>query len=50
MKIFTPDEARPSELTLNIIRQIAYAYRVMKSDGQDEGEISVSISVIFFFY
>lgn len=22
MKIFTPDEARPSELTLNIIRQI----------------------------
>ena len=36
MKIFTPDEARPSELTLNIIRQIAYAYRVMKGDGQDE--------------
>ncbi len=36
MKIFTPDEARPSELTLSVIRQIAYAYRVIKSDGQDE--------------
>lgn len=40
MKIFTPDEARPSELTLNIIRQIAYAYRVMKSDGHDEAYIT----------
>ena len=36
MKYFTPDEARPSEKTLSIIRQIAYTYRVMKRDGRDE--------------
>ncbi len=35
MKIFTPEEMKPSEKTLNIIRQIAYTYRVSKqSDGK----------------
>ena len=34
MQYFTPDEIRPSERTLNIIRQIAYTYRVMKSNGK----------------
>jgi hypothetical protein len=34
MKYFTPDEKKPSERTLNIIRQIARAYRVMKCDGE----------------
>ena len=34
MQYFTPDEIRPSENTLNIIRQIAYTYRVLKSSGK----------------
>jgi hypothetical protein len=37
MKHFTPDELRPSDKTLNLIRQIAYTYRVMKLNGQNEG-------------
>ncbi len=31
MKHFTPEDIKPSETTLNIIRQIAYTYRVVKS-------------------
>ena len=34
MQYFTPEEIRPSERTLNLIRQIAYTYRVLKSSGQ----------------
>ncbi|MDD6438368.1 MAG: hypothetical protein PUG09_09955 [Prevotella sp.] len=33
MKYFTPEEAKPSEATLNIIRQIAYTYRTFKIKG-----------------
>lgn len=33
MKHFTPEDIKPSETTLNIIRQIAYTYRVAKSAG-----------------
>lgn len=36
MKYFTPEELEPSEKTLNIIKQIAYTYRVIKSNGQNE--------------
>ena len=34
MKHFTQDELKPSELTLSIIRQIAYTYRVIKENEQ----------------
>lgn len=34
MKYFTPEDIKPSEQTLNIIRQIAYTYRVAKSTGK----------------
>lgn len=34
MKYFTHEELNPSETTLNIIRQIARTYRVIK--GQNE--------------
>ncbi len=34
MKLFTPEELKPSEKTLNIIRQIAYTYRVIKINGK----------------
>ena len=37
MKHFTPDEAKPSETTLRIIRQIAYTYRTAKCGGQQGG-------------
>ena len=34
MKYFTPETMNPSESTLELIRQIAYTYRVIKlSDG-----------------
>lgn len=37
MKNFTPtDEARPSEMTLSIIRHIAHIYRVTKNSGSDK--------------
>jgi len=31
MKNFTPKELKPRESTLNMIRQIAYTYRVVNS-------------------
>ncbi len=34
MKYFTPKEVKPSEKTLDIIRQIAYTYRAMKGTGK----------------
>lgn len=34
MKYFTPEDIKPSEQTLNIIRQIAYTYRVVKTTGK----------------
>ena len=34
MKYFTPEELKPSERTLNIIRQVAYTYRVLKMNGK----------------
>lgn len=34
MKHFTPEDIKPSEQTLNIIRQIAYTYRVVKATGK----------------
>ena len=36
MSYFTNDDTRPSEKTLNIIRQVAYTYRVMKHEGVSE--------------
>jgi hypothetical protein len=36
MKYFTPEEMKPSEQTLNLIRQIAYTYRVVKINGRNE--------------
>lgn len=36
MKIFTPEEMKPSEKTLALIRQIAYTYRVIKLNGRNE--------------
>ena len=36
MKYFTQNEALPSEKTLQIIRQIAYTYRVIKVNGKNE--------------
>ena len=35
-KYFTQEECEPSNKTLNIIRQIAYTYRVMKMNGRPE--------------
>jgi hypothetical protein len=37
MKYFTQEEQRPSEKTLDLIRQIAYTYRVMKFNGSNVG-------------
>ena len=34
MKYFTTEEAQPSKSTLDIIRAIAYTYRVMNIDGR----------------
>lgn len=36
MQNFTLEECRPSEHTLNLIRQIAYTYRVLKVNGKYE--------------
>lgn len=36
MKYFTLEETKPSQNTINIIKQIAYTYRVMKFNGQNE--------------
>lgn len=36
IEIFTKEEMKPSEKTLNIIRQIAYTYRVMKVNDKLE--------------
>jgi len=36
MKHFTQEDLKPSEQTLNIIRQVAYTYRVMKINGRYE--------------
>lgn len=36
MKYFTQEEKSPSYKTLNLIRQIAYTYRVVKMNGQTE--------------
>ncbi len=36
MKFFTQEENKPSEITLHIIRQIAYTYRMDKAKGQDK--------------
>lgn len=36
MKHFTQEELSPSEKTLNLIRQIAYTYRVFKMNGSTE--------------
>ncbi len=33
MQIFTPEETSPSEKVLNIIRQIAYTYRVVNGQA-----------------
>ncbi|SET10287.1 hypothetical protein [Prevotella sp. kh1p2] len=36
MKYFTPEEMKPSEQTLNLIRQIAHTYRVVNINGRNE--------------
>lgn len=36
MKYFTQENLSPSEKTLNIIRQIAYTYRVIKNNGHND--------------
>ena len=36
MEYFTSEEAKPSEKTLNFIRQIAYTYRVLTMNGRTE--------------
>lgn len=36
MKHFTQEELKPSERTLNIIRQLAYTYRVINVNGHKE--------------
>ncbi|WP_262503302.1 hypothetical protein [Prevotella intermedia] len=36
IEIFTKEEMKPSEKTLNIIRQIAYTYRAMKVNDKLE--------------
>lgn len=35
MKNFTPEEIKPSERTLGIIRQMAYTYRVAKVQSRN---------------
>lgn len=34
--LFTSEEMRPSPRTINIIKQIAYTYRVIKMNGKYE--------------
>ncbi len=36
MKYFTPEDMKPSEQTLNLIRQIAYTYKVFKNSGKPQ--------------
>lgn len=36
IKIFTQSDATPSEKTLSIIRQIAYAYNVLKNKSNKQ--------------
>lgn len=36
MQKFTPEELKPSEKTLHLIRQIAYTYRVLRSNGRPQ--------------
>lgn len=36
MKYFTPEDLRPSENTLNIIRQIAHTYRTFTTNGRQQ--------------
>ncbi len=36
MDYFTLEGKKPSRATLNLIRQIAYTYRVMKLNGKNE--------------
>lgn len=36
MKYFTPEDFKPSEKTLNLIKQIAHTYRVIKMNGSNE--------------
>lgn len=36
MTHFTLEEVNPSEYTLNLIRQIAHSYRVLKLNGRQE--------------
>jgi hypothetical protein len=36
MQYFTQEEMKPSEHVLNMIRQIAYTYRVAKHNGRNE--------------
>ncbi len=36
MKYFTQEELKPSESTLNFIRQLAYTYRVVRLQNSNE--------------
>ena len=36
MKYFTQEELKPSEKTLNFIRQIAYSYRLAQADNRNK--------------
>ena len=36
MHYFTPEEKKPSNKTLSIIKQIAYTYRVINFNGKSE--------------
>ncbi|WP_298451012.1 hypothetical protein [uncultured Prevotella sp.] len=36
MKYFTKEENKPSNNTINIIKQIAYTYRSIKLNGKNE--------------
>lgn len=36
MQIFTPEEIKPFEQTLNLIKQIAYTYRAVKMNNKLE--------------
>ena len=36
MGLFTQDELKPSEQTLNLIRQVAYTYRVVRMGAKKE--------------
>lgn len=36
MQYFTPEEIRPSEQTLNVIRQFAYSYRTDPWTGETD--------------